>query len=730
MKICLVNTAVATEPHGDLGTQVVEAAAAWRVAGHDVSLLTHAPRAEDRERLVRTEAFARIHYVEDVSRDPKAFRFGLARGASWFSALACASLRDLAPFDYIEFQDREATGYCSVLEQRLFSTFGDAVLGVRLHTTTRADLQQNRRSHALTPSLRETCVMEEHTLQHAELVLATSARALRGAPEPAASAHAHVVHPAARLGDAPTPPAPGRDAAELSLFFCGSLEPSSGIEELILAFHALPELSLDVAGIDSDRSPLGTSCADWLRRQLPANVRLSVSTTRDEVRERLRNADVCVLPATGRSWPQCAQDGLAAARLVIGGRDSGIAEMIEHGTSGLLVDGGDRQAIVTALRKDLAAAAPGIDRIAAAGAARIRALTSPSHFADRVAGLIDDTRRARRPRAARLGSARVSVLVPYYRESRAVLGQAIDSAIAQTHGDLQIAILNDGSPRDDAQDIVADMQRRDPRVEVHHKENTGLAHTRNAAIELATGDFILWLDADNVARPEYAATGLEVFSRFDDIAAITPHYQIFNDQIQNRHVIVNPLPFDRGLCLFRNDSGDAGSMFRAAVYKEHGLRYDPLVDCYSDWAMWMDCARAGLRVQPVPRVLYDYRTHADSMTNAHVWDYHLQLLGLLVERHLPPGDFEDDQQLLTTLIHGWGIGAILGAWGGKPDYYEQPVEVVKDLRGVRMRHRLADAIARFAHSVPGLPDLASRAIGAGFRVHGRFKDWRRGNRPT
>jgi hypothetical protein len=89
---------------------------------------------------------------------------------------------------------------------------------------------------------------------------------------------------------------------------------------------------------------------------------------------------------------------------------------------------------------------------------------------------------------------------------------------------------------------------------------------------------------------------------------------------------MTPLPYDRTLAIFRNSLGDAGAMFRRNVFHGHGLRFDGDVDCYSDWALWLDLARLGLRTQVIPRELYDYRMRADSMMAQTAWDKHLAMV--------------------------------------------------------------------------------------------------------
>jgi hypothetical protein len=131
-------------------------------------------------------------------------------------------------------------------------------------------------------------------------------------------------------------------------------------------------------------------------------------------------------------------------------------------------------------------------------------------------------------------------------------------------------------------------------------------------------------------------------------------------------------------------------------------------------------------VQIVPRVLYDYRMRSGSLMDEQAFDRHLALLGLLIQRHLPKGD--DEAAVLTNLTQGWGIGALLAALGRRPEYWEAPVQAARKLRHDAMRYRLAEAVGKVADRLPPLRAAAHWALAGLFRLHGRFKDRRRGDR--
>lgn len=94
----------------------------------------------------------------------------------------------------------------------------------------------------------------------------------------------------------------------------------------------------------------------------------------------------------------------------------------------------------------------------------------------------------------------ISVIVPVYKVER-YIRRCIDSILTQTYTNLEIILVDDGSP-DDCGRICDEYAVKDKRVKVIHQENGGLSAARNAGLDIATGDYIGFVDSDDYIAPD------------------------------------------------------------------------------------------------------------------------------------------------------------------------------------------------------------------------------------
>ena len=89
----------------------------------------------------------------------------------------------------------------------------------------------------------------------------------------------------------------------------------------------------------------------------------------------------------------------------------------------------------------------------------------------------------------------VSVVVPVYKVEQ-YLERCVKSICEQTYQELEIILVNDGSP-DRCGEMCEELAQKDNRIQVLHKQNGGLSDARNAGVKLATGKYLLFVDSDD-----------------------------------------------------------------------------------------------------------------------------------------------------------------------------------------------------------------------------------------
>lgn len=107
-----------------------------------------------------------------------------------------------------------------------------------------------------------------------------------------------------------------------------------------------------------------------------------------------------------------------------------------------------------------------------------------------------------------LESPLISVIVPVYKVEE-YLARCVDSILGQTYRNLEILLVDDGSP-DRCGEICEEYAARDTRIRVIHKENGGLSSARNAAIDVAQGEYLGFVDSDDWIEPETYEALLEM----------------------------------------------------------------------------------------------------------------------------------------------------------------------------------------------------------------------------
>ena len=105
----------------------------------------------------------------------------------------------------------------------------------------------------------------------------------------------------------------------------------------------------------------------------------------------------------------------------------------------------------------------------------------------------------------------ISIIVPIYKVEP-YLNKCVQSIVDQTYRDLEIILVDDGSP-DNCPAICDAWAAKDSRIRVIHKENGGLSDARNAGLAIATGKYICFIDSDDSIAPTFIAELYDALSR-------------------------------------------------------------------------------------------------------------------------------------------------------------------------------------------------------------------------
>ena len=124
----------------------------------------------------------------------------------------------------------------------------------------------------------------------------------------------------------------------------------------------------------------------------------------------------------------------------------------------------------------------------------------------------------------------ISVIVPVYKVEQ-YLDECVQSIRNQTYTNLEIILVDDGSP-DRCPEMCDEYARQDSRIKVIHKPNGGLSSARNAGLDIATGEYVGFVDSDDIVKPNMYETLLSAFEDEKTIFAVKCQYiRLKNDNL-------------------------------------------------------------------------------------------------------------------------------------------------------------------------------------------------------
>lgn len=212
---------------------------------------------------------------------------------------------------------------------------------------------------------------------------------------------------------------------------------------------------------------------------------------------------------------------------------------------------------------------------------------------------------------------KISVIVPIYKVEK-YIERCINSILHQTYGNLEVILVDDGSP-DKCPEICDRFKEQDSRVKVIHKKNGGLSDARNAGIDLATGDYIAFVDGDDYISPEMYELMLTACKKNDAQMAMCGRHLVYEDGnlIDDRFILSDEVCFTGGdtvkhlLTYDGCDSAAWDKLYLKILFED--IRY-PVGVMSEDYQVTARLMHKCSKIVHVGKALYYYVQRPESIT--------------------------------------------------------------------------------------------------------------------
>jgi hypothetical protein len=213
----------------------------------------------------------------------------------------------------------------------------------------------------------------------------------------------------------------------------------------------------------------------------------------------------------------------------------------------------------------------------------------------------------------RMGQPQVSVVLPVWNGER-YLKKSIESILAQDFSNFELIIIDDGSTDDSGR--IAATFAHDKRVIIRTQENAGVVSARNLGLQVAKGEFVAFLDADDIAKPDRLSKQVAYLQANPEVAVVGSHIAHFNDEDGELRTEEFPSSPDQVAMALENGNplAQPAVTLRKAMAMEAGGYRAAFKLGAEDYDLWLRLSEKH-PLANLPEVLTFYRIHPDSLTH-------------------------------------------------------------------------------------------------------------------
>ncbi len=207
----------------------------------------------------------------------------------------------------------------------------------------------------------------------------------------------------------------------------------------------------------------------------------------------------------------------------------------------------------------------------------------------------------------------ISVLMSVY-NGQTYVAEAVESILAQTFGEFEFLIIDDGS-KDDSPAIVRRYEQKDKRIKFVSRTNKGLTKTLNELFAKSRGEFVARMDCDDVALPQRFALQVEALGKDPGLVCVGGNFQLIDGQ--GRLLTTLRPPPDDATIQKQALAGHGAICHPAAMIRREALLkisgYDEEFKIAQDLDLWLRLGEVG-KLGNVPRTVLKFRLHEGSVS--------------------------------------------------------------------------------------------------------------------
>lgn len=441
--------------------------------------------------------------------------------------------------------------------------------------------------------------------------------------------------------------------------FFGRLEKRKGIFEVLSYMAELWEEGLDIPlyliGGDTFFHPKGKNCSEVIKEKYKRFLKegyvvIEGKQKPDDLKNRLRNkTKVGVIGSIFENFPYALLELIEAGVVSLVSESGGHAEVIEEGVSGFVFSHKKPETFKEKILKLITLSESELQNFRINALNRAKELSSYQNVYEKKLNFIErilnkNTKFFLYPYFREFGKLEpaiselnhsvsieenfLSIVIPYYNLGR-LLMETLESVENSTYPKKEIIVVNDGSNEEESLKVLEEISKTKTHIKIINKKNEGLALARNTGAFNAKGEFLAFLDADDLVDPAYYRLAIEILKTYENVSFVGCWVKYFEGTDTVWPTFNPEFPY----FLFHNTINSSGLVLKTKDFLKYGLNDPEMKYGMEDYDFVINLLKNNKRGVVIPRELFFYRVRKDSMLRQFNPYTYLYLYDRISQKH-------------------------------------------------------------------------------------------------